>query len=228
MVLYTITYNTNSTGATSSASTGTVAYTYNGHYSASSGGTQMISANGYITSNLTTTKYTANTTLYAQWTDGSTTLATITKEGYTCSWNTSSDGSGTTYTSGKTGYTTSTNVTLYAICSANSYKIAYELNNGDSGSNAPTSATYDSIVNISNPTKPVTVTGDVHSTGATVGNATSNTFDFAGWTATNLNTSTAKFGTNSSNVTSSWSSASTKVTDEYFKHLTDTSGSTVT
>ncbi|MBQ2872838.1 MAG: prepilin-type N-terminal cleavage/methylation domain-containing protein [Bacilli bacterium] len=135
---YTITYDLNSTGATQSASTGTVNYAYNGHYTATSGGTQMINSDGYITSDFTTTKYTSNQTLYAQWTARSTTLATITKTGYTCKWNTKSDGTGIEYDSGKTDYTTDGNVTLYAICTANKVTIKYKLGSGESLTNSTT------------------------------------------------------------------------------------------
>ena len=43
-------------------------YAFMGYYTSTGGkGTQMINANGYITSNFTSTKYTAATTLYAAW-----------------------------------------------------------------------------------------------------------------------------------------------------------------
>ena len=121
-------------------------------------------------------------------------------------------------------YTISGNTTLTAKATANTYSIGYTLNGGSYGTSHPTSGTYDSNINISNPKKTITITGNANSTGATVGSATSKAQTFAGWTAdSNLSTSTAKYGTSTS-VTNSWSSASTKVTAEYFKNLRTTSG----
>ena len=117
---------------------------------------------------------------------------------------------------------------LYAHWTSNTYNISYSLNNGLSGSNAPTSATYDASVNISNPTKSISIVGNANSTGASVGSNTSASYTFSGWTASNLNTSTAKYGTSSSNITTSWNNASTKVTAQYFKNLTSTANATVT
>ncbi|MCI6265757.1 MAG: InlB B-repeat-containing protein, partial [Erysipelotrichaceae bacterium] len=213
---YTITYNVNGTGATSSASTGKVEYTMNGWFTAASGGTKRATNGGSYAP-------TASETLYAQWTAGSTTLATITRPGYTCKWNTKSDGSGTSYASGKTGFTTSANLTLYPICTANTYTIAYAYNGGTKGTNAPTSGTYDTDVQISNPTKTVTVTGNANSTGATIGSATSKAQTFAGWTSS----SSAGLGSNartgtSTNPTASWSGNA--IQNTYFKNLRDTSG----
>ena len=121
-------------------------------------------------------------------------------------------------------YSVSGNTTLTAKATANTYSIGYTLNGGSYGTSHPTSGTYDSNVNINNPKKTITITGNANSTGATVGSATSKAQTFAGWTAdSNLSTSTAKYGTSTS-VTNSWSSASTKVTAEYFKNLRTTSG----
>lgn len=99
------------------------------------------------------------------------------------------------------------NITLYATGIVKEYTITYDLNNGTAGTNAPTSGTYGSVINISNPTR----TG----------------YTFEGWTF-NGNTNIAKYGTSSTSVTTSWSSTDTKVTAEYFKNLTDTNGATVT
>ena len=138
--------------------------------------------------------------------------------GYTfIGWNTADDGSGKYYTSG-TNFNDSTQVeaghcvatanagniefTLYAIWEANEYKINYNLAGGSHGSSHPTTAKYDSVVNISNPTK--------------VG------YTFAGWSATTssgLNTTTAKSGTsNSLSALKTWNGSATKNT--YFANLT--------
>ena len=158
----------------------------------------------------------------------------FTKTGYT--FNKWSDSTGVTswtgwsgtwkYVNGQYGITNNT-LTLTAQWTTNSYSISYSLNNGTKGSSAPTSGTYDSVLTINNPTKTVTVTGNANGTGATVGSATSKAQTFAGWTASNLNTSTAYYGTSSSAVSTKWSSGSTKVTAQYFKNLTPTNGATV-
>ena len=164
---------------------------------------------------------------------------TFTKTGYAfAGWTTKSDGSddgygwtgksGTwTYTNGKNGIS-GNKLVLYARWTISSYKVSYTLNGGVLGSSAPTSTNYDSVITIDNPTKTVTVTGNVNGTGATIGSAVSKAQTFAGWTASNLNTSTAKYGSSSTSVTTSWSSGSTKVTNKYFKNLSSTNGATVT
>ncbi|MBR6663008.1 MAG: hypothetical protein IKL34_07230, partial [Alistipes sp.] len=78
------------------------------------------------------------------------------------------------------------------------------------------------MIESSNPTKTVKVTGNANGTGATIGDATSAKQTFAGWTFDG-NTSYAKYGTSDSSVTTSWSNKSTKVTAQYFKNL-NTSG----
>ena len=93
--------------------------------------------------------------------------------------------------------------TLYAIWEANDYKISYELNDGSPGSSHPTTAKYDSVVNISNPTK--------------VG------YKFTGWTAdenSGINKDTAQAGG------ASWNGTATTATA--FKNLTAEDGDTVT
>ena len=49
-------------------------------------------------------------------------------------------------------------------------------------------------------------------------------YTFDGWTATNLDTTTARRGTSSSTVTTTWTSGSTKVTSTYFKNLNSDMG----
>ena len=124
---YTVSFNANNTGITvPSAITGN--YSYSGHYTDATNGTQMINENGYITSSFKNTSYTANSTLYAHWgTKPSVTIPTISNTGYTCTWNTSSDGNGTTYNGGDVTDKLNTQ-TLYAICKANTYKMTFNSN----------------------------------------------------------------------------------------------------
>ena len=139
---YTVSFNANNTGITvPSAITGN--YSYSGHYTDATNGTQMINENGYITSSFKNTSYTANSTLYAHWgTKPSVTIPTISNTGYTCTWNTSSDGNGTTYNAGDVTDKLNTQ-TLYAVCTANTYTVSYN-SNGGSGTMTNDTATYNS------------------------------------------------------------------------------------
>ena len=158
------------------------------------------------------TKITASggTLTIAKSTAATVTATATAATGYTTTFSkwTQSSTTGTQVTS--TGFTTTGAITIYANFSrsVNSYTISYNYNGGAKGTNSPASGTYDSVVTISNPTR----TG----------------YAFAGWTASGINTSTAKYGTSSSSVTTAWSNASTKVTATYFKNLTPTSGGAVT
>ena len=139
---YTVSFDANNTGITVPSAI-TKSYSYSGHYTDASAGTQMINENGYITSSFTNTSYTANGTLYAHWkAKPSVTIPAISKTGYTCSWNTSADGTGTTYNGGDVTDKLNTQ-TLYAICKANSYTVSYN-SNGGSGTMTNDTATYDS------------------------------------------------------------------------------------
>ena len=124
---YTVSFNANNTGITIPSAI-TKSYSYSGHYTAATNGTQMINENGYITSSFKNTSYTANGTLYAHWgTKPSVTIPTISNTGYTCTWNTSADGNGTTYNGGDVTDKLNTQ-TLYAICKANTYKMTFNSN----------------------------------------------------------------------------------------------------
>ena len=136
------------------------------------------------------------------------------------------------------GYTTAsawaatTNKTLYAQYSGISYTVGYTMNGGVKGTNGPTSGTYGSNVTVSKPTKTFTVNIDANSQDASIvigGNAVteaSSVQTFAGWTASNLNTSTALYGT-TTNPTTSWN-GTTKVGASndpiYFKNLRSSEG----
>ena len=228
-------------------------YTFNGWYTASSGGTKV---------NNTYTP-TGNITLYAHWSANSYTLsfdangcgtlgvsyvtATVGKtygdaddgDGLPSialttgkkfdGWYTSSSG-GNKITNSTTVTASSDNGTLYAHCSYINYNISYNLANGTYGSSHPTSAKYGDVINISKPSKKVTISlsrGTNASNAKISSTSVSAAQTFAGWTATNLNTTTARRGTSSSSVNTQWSSGSTKSTYTYYKNLTATNNATV-
>ena len=139
---YTVSFNANNTGITMPSAI-TKSYSYSGHYTDAVSGTQMINENGYITNSFKNTSYTANATLYAHWkAKPSVTIPSISKTGYTCSWNTSADGKGTTYNGGDVTDKLNTQ-TLYAVCAANTYTVTYN-SNGGSGTMTNDTATYNS------------------------------------------------------------------------------------
>ena len=137
------------------------------------------------------------------------------RTGYTfLGWSTSSSATSATWEAGDTmaDRNAGQNRTLYAVWKANTYNISYNLDNGSkSGSYWPTTATYNSAFNVSNPTR----TG----------------YSFRGWTATGINTSTAKYGDTKSSATNSWTSGTTLVyyaSYMGFNNLTPTNNGTVT
>ncbi len=126
---YTISFNANNTGATV-PSNYSFSPVFNGYYTATtSNGTQMIDNRGYITNNLTSTKYTSNTTLYAQW-NHYYTLPSLSKGGNTCKWAIGS-ASGTKYNSG-TSLFINDNKVFYAVCTPKSYTVTFNGNGGTS------------------------------------------------------------------------------------------------
>ena len=108
---------------------------------------------------------------------------------------------------------------LYAYYGENTYTIAYNLKGGLS-EKAPTGATFDKDVEITNPTKQTTITIDENNQGATL-TKTSYTGNpvFTGWTGENLSSSALANGT-------SWNGSLTKATT--FKNLTSELNGTVT
>lgn len=89
-------------------------------------------------------------------------------------------------------------VDLYARWQANNYKIAYNLDGGTYGTSHPTSADYDTMVTIDNPSKAG--------------------YTFTGWTITGYDSTT------SGHNASAW----TEETDTSYKNLTATDGAIVT
>lgn len=176
-----------------------------------------------------------NDTIYPVFNTSLISLPNATRTGYTFDgWYTTSSG-GTYIGKNGNGYEPTSNTTLYAHWSPITYKISYNLKNGTHGSSHPTSATYESGVNISHPSKKITINLSVISgssaAGATIGSSTaSENQTFAGWTASSgLNTTTARIGTSSSSINTKWSNSSTLVLNNtYFKNLTTTNNATVT
>ena len=125
---YTVSFNLNGTGATATTTSLTATSTFNGWYTAASGGSKVASnattpalqasISGYTDASSRWIK-TGNATVYAQWTARSVTLPAISKSNHTCNWNTNSSGSGASYNGGAS-FTPSGNITLYAKCTANS------------------------------------------------------------------------------------------------------------
>jgi uncharacterized repeat protein (TIGR02543 family) len=107
--------------------------------------------------------------LFAKWTDGSVTLPTPTKTGYTFGgWYADSGLNNSVGAAGAT-YTPSTNITLYAKWAIITYNITYELNGGSVSTANPTS------YNIEPPT-------------FTLNNPSKENYHFVGWTKGNNNT----------------------------------------
>lgn len=172
---YTVSYNINYTGGTNPSSKtvvygqtyGTLAsptrtgYTFNGWYTAASGGTQVTASTTYSTA--------GNSTLYAHWTANSYTLtfnknggntpskasmsvtydstysslATCSRTGYTFKeWNTNSSGTGTKIANGDTVKITA-NTTVYAIWTVNTYTVTFNANGGGTPNPASKTVTYD-------------------------------------------------------------------------------------
>ena len=228
-------------------------YTFVGWYTASSGGTKVnntytptenITLYAHWSANSYTLSFDANGcgTLGVSYVtatvgktygdaddgDGLPSIALTTGKNFD-GWYTSSSG-GNKITNSTKVTASSDNGTLYAHCSYINYNINYNLANGTYGSSHPTSAKYEDVINISKPSKKVTIN---LSRGTNASNATISSTSvsaaqtFAGWTATNLNTTTARRGTSSSSVNTQWSSGSTKSTYTYYKNLTVTNNATV-
>ncbi|MGN0917480.1 MAG: InlB B-repeat-containing protein, partial [Candidatus Enterousia sp.] len=124
-----VTYNANN-GSVSPTSAST-SYTFNGYYTATSGGTQRITNAGALPSNTT---FTSNTTLYAQWTCNSVTLPTPTRVGYTFNgWYTAASG-GTRVGGAGSSYCPTSATTVYAQWTPTVYTITLNNNGGTGGS----------------------------------------------------------------------------------------------
>ena len=126
-------------------------------------------------------------------------LSNPTKKGYTFTgWQIVS---GDSILSGNNLTIGSVDTIIKALYSPITYTINYSVVNDNSGNSYPNKGTYDSILTIKNPSR------------------TGYTFD--GWTATNIDTTTAKYGTTSPNTI--WNGI-TKVKDTYFINLRSSVG----
>ena len=226
------TYSMNAYGAkVSSKATLTSNYTFNGWYTAESGGSRVIndsstpayiaSVSGYTDGNGRWKRDEA-TTLYAQWTPVAVTLPTITRSGYTCGWSTSFYNSSIMYASG-TEFIPTANTTLYGVCqtgsSTSSYTVNVVVQNGtvdsasktvNSGSNG--SFTLTPSAGYSSPSVSCTNSqrGYISGSTLTVYNVTNNTtctvtYSSSDYTITLTNTDATTTGTTS--VTAAYNSS---------------------
>ncbi|MBR3319867.1 InlB B-repeat-containing protein [Candidatus Saccharibacteria bacterium] len=120
----------NADGATvSSTTTLTSTYTFKGWYK-ESGATNKIASNAATPALSASTTYTdasskwtyttaGSITLYAGWTSKAVTLPTITRNGYTCGWTTTSTGATTIQYESGASFTPTANTTLYGVCKEN-------------------------------------------------------------------------------------------------------------
>jgi uncharacterized repeat protein (TIGR02543 family) len=142
----------------------------------------------------------------------------LTKAGYTfAGWNTASNGTGTTYAAGTGSFSMgSANVTLYAMWTANGYRVTYD-GNGKDGGSAPIDA-----ISYANG---ATVTAAANS-----GSLTKTGSTFAGWntasdgSGTNYAAGSGTFTMGSSNVTlyAKWTSAIETWRNDYFGQTANT------
>lgn len=153
---YTVTFNGNggSVSSTSATSTNTTSYTCSGWYTAASGGTKRGAAGGSYTPS-------AAETLYAQWSSSNSGYSAVTlpsgsRSGYVLlGFATSSSATSASYAVGAS-YTPTSNVTLYAIWSANAHTLTVNPKGGTWNGSTGTSTiagSYGGTVSIPAPTR---------------------------------------------------------------------------
>ena len=121
--VFTVTYNYNGNGSSNTTANATASF--NGWATSASGG--KVYNNQQSVSNLTASNG-ATVNLYAKWTDGSVTLPTPTRTGYTFTgWYTAAT-DGTKVGNGGASYAPSANIILYAHWRPNELTIAYDCN----------------------------------------------------------------------------------------------------
>ena len=140
---FTVTYNYNGNGQ--SNSTATANATFNG-WATSASGSKVYNDKQSVKNLSSTAGATIN--LYAKWTDGSVTLPTPTRTGYTLKgWYTAAS-SGTKVGDGGAKYTPFANVTLYAQWTPITYSVKFNGNGATSGSMSNQTHTYDKAQNL--------------------------------------------------------------------------------
>ena len=171
---YTITYMANGGQISLDGDTNVqeVVFRFEGYYD---GATQLINGNGLITLNFTNTRFRANRTLIGYFEEKSIELPTATKPGYTFrGWSTNSNA-----TTGQTGiFNPTSNITLYAIYTANEYTVTADANGGTIPSTSNWTNAQD------NKTSTKTVTFD--SAYGNLPQPTREGYDFVGWTSSNI------------------------------------------
>ena len=110
---------------------------------------------------------------------------------------------------------------------AQQYEIRYIINNANAGERMPSSANKYEVVAIDSPSKSFTLSFDENNQGATLSSNETVHKDiaFEGWTAKNLDTVRARYGTNANKVRTPWSDGEKEVGEGsstfYFKNLAD-------
>ena len=161
-------------------------------------------------------------TLIANWGRRNVSLPSATRIGYTCAWWSEGGKNGGDYMGESSGlwlppYNSPATVNAYSRCTPNPYRISYSLNYGSNGSYAPTNATYDQDVTISEPTKNVTIVGNDNGTKANIGPNVTTSLAFSGWSSNTIG-GYARTGPYS-NPTGGWNGSNTKNT--HFMNLTE-------
>ena len=137
---FTVSYNYNGATDGNSEVSATATATFNGW--AESDNDEKVYNDGQLVGNLTTEDH-ATVNLYAKWTDGSVTLPTPTKTGYTfAGWYSDSEFNTRLGDAGD-AYTPSEDITLYAKWTANTYIVTFNGNGNTDGSMSDMNFTYD-------------------------------------------------------------------------------------
>ena len=153
---FTVTYNYNGNGSANTTAKATATF---GDWATSASGSRVYSKQQSF-KNLSSTQG-ATVNLYAKWTDGSVTLPSPTRTGYTLSgWYTAASG-GTKIGNGGASYTPSANITLYAQWTPITYTVTYDKNTTATVSNMPANGTKTYGVNYYIPNTTPTRTGYV-------------------------------------------------------------------
>ena len=178
----TVTYHYNGATGGNSQTSAIATATFNGWATSASGA--KVYNNQQSVNNLTTTNN-GTFNLYANWTDGSVTLPTPTKTGYTFAGWYSDDGLTAKVGDGGASYTPSANIPLYAKWTANTYSVQFNGNGHTGGSMSNQDFTYDAApknLTANSFTRALTVTYNYN--GATGGNSQTSaiaTATFNGW-----------------------------------------------